>query len=417
MKTYPAVGATLVCAALIYESPGMAQTWMQTGAPAANWESVCCSADGRKIVAAGWLPDPSGFFSSGIIYRSTNSGAAWTSSEAPSEPWSAVVCSADGSRVLVASQLSTIVAGGGIYLSTESGLNWTLTGAPQMQDYASLASSADGTNIAAAIYAYFTPEAWPGTIYSSTNGGYGWTGTGLSGFLRTVSCSADGNYLISGGNYDTRFGNTTGIYTSGNAGTSWSLSALTLVAPMCVASSADRSKVFAAGLRSGIYRSTDGGESWIETSAPVLGWTAVACSVDGERLIATSASNVSFNPGLIYASTNSGTNWTQASAPDQNWVAVASSADGCRLFAAANGGGIYTCQTTPAPALNIRQCGNSVLLSWIVPSTPFRLQESADLANWSGVGISPVLNYTNLHYEVSLTPLTDATFYRLAQQP
>jgi hypothetical protein len=46
-----------------------------------------------------------------------------------------------------------------------------------------------------------------------------------------------------------------------------------------------------------------------------------------------------------------------------------------RVFAAANGGGIYTSQIIPAPVLKMTQSGDSLLLSWIVPSMEFGLQE------------------------------------------
>ena len=60
-------------------------------------------------------------------------------------------------------------------------------------------------------------------------------------------------------------------------------------------------------------------------------------------------------------------------------------------------------------------CYGQVLISWIVPSMPFVLQESADLmtTNWTGVTTVPKLNFTNLHHEVSV-PLSSANrFYRL----
>ena len=85
------------------------------------------------------------------------------------------------------------------------------------------------------------------------------------------------------------------------------------------------------------------------------------------------------------------------------------------MVAAANGGGIYTWQTTPHPVLNVTPSGANLLLSWIIPSQPFVLQENADLAttNWTDVASAPVLNLTNLQNQVTL-PLSAAhRFYRL----
>jgi hypothetical protein len=84
-----------------------------------------------------------------------------------------------------------------------------------------------------------------------------------------------------------------------------------------------------------------------------------------------------------------------------------------------NGGRIYISQTPPHPVLNIASIGNSVLLSWTLPATKFVLQQNSDLssANWTDVTANPVLNYTNLHYEVTVPTNSDAMFYRLASRP
>ena len=102
---------------------------------------------------------------------------------------------------------------------------------------------------------------------------------------------------------------------------------------------------------------------------------------------------------------------------DTNWAAVASSADGNRLFAAVNGGGIYTLETTPTPVVEIAISRGSLTLSWIIPSTPFVLQESADLtaANWVDVTVERTLNFSNLHYQATLPLSGDRRFYRLAR--
>ncbi len=132
----------------------------------------------------------------------------------------------------------------------------------------------------------------------------------------------------------------------------------------------------------------------------------MACSADGNRVIGIH--------GSIYTSADRGATWVSNSVPVANWSSVACSADGSRLFATVNGGGIYTFQATPAPTLNIRQSGNTVLVSWVVPSMEFDLQQSSDLTNWSGVGVTPVLNYTNLCQEVTLPLSQGPRFYRLA---
>jgi hypothetical protein len=143
-------------------------------------------------------------------------------------------------------------------------------------------------------------------------------------------------------------------------------------------------------------------------------------SADGMKVVATGGPNLSFPSvvGGIYTSADSGSTWVSNSAPVTNWSCVSSSADGCKLVAAVNGGGIYTWQATPAPALSISPSGTNVVLSWIVPSMNFVLQESSDLGSghWTDVATTPVLNYTNLNQQVSLPWDTGNRFYRLVSR-
>ena len=106
--------------------------------------------------------------------------------------------------------------------------------------------------------------------------------------------------------------------------------------------------------------------------------------------------------------------WTSNNVPEA--FAVASSADGSKLVAVVNGGGIYTRQTTPAPALSIVPSGGSLTLSWTVPSIDLVLQGNADLNtnNWMGMTNKPTLNLTNLKYEVSLPLSVGSRFFRLS---
>ena len=76
---------------------------------------------------------------------------------------------------------------------------------------------------------------------------------------------------------------------------------------------------------------------------------------------------------------------------------------------------IYTWQTAPSPKLNITPSGSGLLISWIVPSMPFVLQETADLntPDWTAVPMTPILNLTNLHHEVTVPLSGTNRFYRL----
>jgi hypothetical protein len=151
-------------------------------------------------------------------------------------------------------------------------------------------------------------------------------------------------------------------------------------------------------------------------------WGSAASSANGNKLVATAGIEVvsAYGAGCIFISTNRGTTWTQADAPFKLWSSVASSADGSKLVGSADpnsmrgfSGGIYTGQITPAPQLNLAPTNGNFMLSWIVPSTNFVMQQSADLTSWADVTNPPILNLTNLQNEVTLSPSNCSGFYRL----
>jgi photosystem II stability/assembly factor-like uncharacterized protein len=264
--------------------------------------------------------------------------------------------------------LAAAATDGFIYTSADSGTTWVSHNVPAYDSAVWVASSADGTRLVAAANA--------GYIFTSTNSGTTWQSAGgpLSTFLYSVASSADGSKLVVGA-YEF-------IFTSTNSGATWA-------------------------------------------SNNVLNyefWRSVASSADGNKLVAVASSTVvsSGGAGNIYISTNSGTAWAQADAPVRSWSGVASSADGCKLVGSAYPGrllvyfgGIYTSQSTPEPQLNLKPASNHLAFSWIVPSTNFVLQQSSDLASWTDLTNTPILNLTNLQDKVVLSPTNSSGFYRL----
>ena len=94
----------------------------------------------------------------------------------------------------------------------------------------------------------------------------------------------------------------------------------------------------------------------------------------------------------------------------------ASSADGGKLVGVVQRGHIYTWQTTVAPKLNIAPAGTNVVVSWVVPSMPFQLQQKINLmtANWSNVPSVFGFNFTSLQNQVILPHTNANAFFRLA---
>ncbi|MGO9704396.1 MAG: WD40/YVTN/BNR-like repeat-containing protein [Limisphaerales bacterium] len=380
------------CGLIAAGNSAFAQTWTQTSAPTNYWTSVASSADGTKLVAAA---------KNDGIWVSTNSGDTWIQTSAPNyQDGYSIASSFDGTKLVAGAHA------GGIYISTNSGQTWVSNNLPN-QDWYSVASSADGSKLAALIA--------NGVVFTSTDSGNTWVSSTNMPLLRSVASSADGTKLVAAG---------LEIYISTNSGSSWTQTN-SLSGGISVASSANGTCLVAAAGQ-WIFISTNSGMTWMQTSAPETNWNAVASSADGSRLVAVAGG--SKNPeipvlnGPIYTSTNSGMTWVSNSVPVQYWTSVASSADGCKLVAVnagmwnIAGGAIWISQTTPVPAVNITTTNSNLMLSWIIPSTNFVLQQNLDLTttNWETLTDTPALNLTNLQNEVMLSPSNSSGFYRLA---
>lgn len=377
-----------------------AQTWTQTSAPITNWQSIALSADGTKMVAAA-----GDYFGVGPIYLSTNSGVSWMQSSAPITNWLHVCSSADGSKL--------VGVGRRIFYSTNSGLNWYVASAPIPVEYwSSVASSADGTRLAAGVVGGSAPSARG--IYLSTNSGATWYPGGVNG--SDVALSADGLKLAA-----VVYNTFTPLFVtlSTNAGITWQSNYVSLSQPWWpLASSADGVKLAAAvggpfvSRIGSIHTSTNSGMTWTTNASlglPTANWIAIDSSADGSRLVAA------VRNGGIYTSVDSGATWVSNTVPPADWNAVTISADGYKLAAVAFGGGIWTAQTQVSPSMSIKTATSNVVISWLKPSTDFVLQQNTNLTttNWTTVTNAPVFNFTNLNDQVTLPKSATNNFYRL----
>jgi 6-bladed beta-propeller/NHL repeat len=385
--------------------------------PNENWDSVASSADGSVLVAVA-NNNPMLSTPGGPIFISTNSGANWAlAAGAPTNGlWETVACSADGSKMIAAG------GGGGsyifpIYTSPDMGVTWVSNNAPVI-NWQSVASSADGASLVAAA-------ELNQVIYTSTNSGAVWTqatnAPKVSWF--SVALSADGTKLAAVAN------GSTNIFTSPDFGATWITNNVP-AGPgeiiqrgwSSIASSADGNKLIAAAGGNGasgfIFISTNSGAAWRLTATNILSglvahpWIYVASSADGSTLAAVS--DVASPFGVVITSTNSGATWTSNAVPFLDWNAVALSADGAKLVATVgypSTGPIYVSQATPAPILNLSASDN--VISWTVPSLDFTLQQSSDLSTWTDMTNAPVLNFTTLENQVVLPSPVGNSFFRL----
>jgi hypothetical protein len=177
-----------------------------------------------------------------------------------------------------------LVAGNGLYRSTNFGATWT----PLPVGAWVIASSADGTKL---VSAYFNHNGFPmGCICTSTNSGDAWTQTSAPLYSWTgwtaLASSADGTRLAATIGY-TSFPTGPGpIYISPDGGGTWQASSSPTSHWTSVACSADGVRLVATMMFGGIYTSTDSGTTWVSNDVPVASWSAVASSADGTRLVA-----------------------------------------------------------------------------------------------------------------------------------
>ena len=284
-----------------------------------KWESgVACSSDGMKVIAG---TNGNGLFA--LQFSIVTSGYNWTPNNI-SIYCTSIASSADGTKLAACDY-------GGRYMwtSTDSGLNWSKYS--QSQGFYDVASSADGTKLIAC--------EGGGNIWISTNSGISWTknttvNNGSAGSWHRVASSADGKTLCAcelPGN----------IWISTNYGDTWSFRYIAGAGWNDIACSADGTKIIACGQSFvGFHRSSDSGSSWT-TNGPYLSWTSVASSADGTKLVAC------VTAGYIYTSTDSGASWSTNgnSSGSKNWLMVASSADGTKLVACEDNSGYISTST------------------------------------------------------------------------
>jgi hypothetical protein len=437
----------------------LAQGWVQLTAPSTNIGPITCSADSSKLLlAGGYLFN---WYNWGdVLYVSHDSGATWTAAAVPTGGWNAVASSADGT-VLMATETGSRA----VYISTDAGTNWSRAALP-VALWQGVACSANG----AALYATAsrTANGSPEGVYASADGGATWSQAGVppatpNGDWGPVACSADGTRVMTGEGAH--------VWISTNSGMNLRL-AFTLNPPYLfsgdqlacgsLACSAD-GRMVAVGAESlvgydysqvAVATSADAGARWAWTldTIPILGeacsiWWVVCVSADGRRLAASGWAGVGPAGGLpmgpVLVSEDSGASWLEPpGAPDlaswpggvppgttnslAQWTGLALSADGSRLTGVFMDGccvsyhpGLVAQQVALAPVIDIGVAARQLVVSWVVPSVHFELQQSSDIgaASWTNVAAAPVLNYSTLREEVTVPSSGQQMFYRLVSRP
>jgi hypothetical protein len=226
--------------------------------------------------------------SNGGVYRSTNMGQSWTQTALD-----------NGHVYSLTTSGSTLVAGTysrGIYLSTNNGETWMQT-QPYDEYVTSLASS--GSTIFAGTFSY---QGGSG-VFLSTNSGQSWTPTTGLDLANVRSFATTGAGVWAGTNH--------GVFQTGNAGQTWSLSGLGEHSISSLAVSG--SYIFACDVHcdeccgGSVYRSSNKGQTWEQTPIGTISSFAISGSI-----IYAGGGNCCEGDcwGYVYRSTDNGATWT-----------------------------------------------------------------------------------------------------------
>ena len=271
--------------------------------------------------------------------------------------WYSIASSADGTK------LAAVEAGhsGYIWTSIDSGKTWIPSDGTNGttntvgHGWSSIASSADGTKLVAVDNTF-------GFIWTSKDGGITWIPsdgtngtTNTTGFMwKSVASSADGKELVAvieGNGF---------IFTSKDFGSTWIPSDGNNAGTMdtsghywySITSDASGIKLAAVDLNGYIWTSKDSGLNWsaadgnnstTDTSGHV--WYSITSSADGSKLAAVDGN------AYIWTSKDGGLTWTPADGNNgtsdtfgPSWLAITSDASGTKLAAVGRSGSIWMSQ-------------------------------------------------------------------------
>ena len=294
--------------------------------PAMDFLRVACADDGRTLVA---LVTEN---SRREIYVSADSGATWTRrwAPAPAADWQKVAISGDGRTLIVVGQNNA-----GVVISRDGGVSWAVPASfPNAAGAIDAAFSTDGAKLVVVTYGY---------IYTSADAGETWSGArALLKTWKTVASSLDGVKLDA-------LAEDGGLYTSLDSGVTWTLMA-TFAANgnPTIATSRDGVRLAAVQASGSVWTST-----YAQAAAflPVAeqgecDYVAAAGSSDGARLAFFCTLGTTTTTTLL-TSDDYGDSWTRRDhgmALSGSIDDLASSSDGSRLFAAeyATDGGLWT---------------------------------------------------------------------------
>ena len=224
----------------IYTSNDYGLTWSrQENAGSRFWKGVASSGDGKILHAVSYPGD---------IYRSEDFGISWEKINCCNRYWWTISSSGNGEKIIAAEYISPE---GTISISVDGGKNWSNSVSPGGGNWHTVASSLDGSRMAAIDVGGF--------IHTSDDYGANWrvnTSAGKKTWW-SIDMSDDGQVIAA-------VAEDSNIVVSNDAGISWN-SVLSLKDKNwnSVAISGNGMKIFALGdYGAGLYYSEDSGKTW-----------------------------------------------------------------------------------------------------------------------------------------------------------
>ena len=334
-----AAGQTIGTRKLGGTEPGLDSTWVENAEPIHNWWFVASSARGVKLAAvANNALVATGAPNIGYIYTSADAGLTWLErQDVGSRSWASIASSADGTK------LAAVAVNSIIWTSADSGATWQAQNDSGSRFWVSITMSADGSRMAAVALesGYGIGDGRIYTWQQTAGNAFGagpWTARAVAREWRSIASSADGSKLVAAV-YTNPPDAQPPIYLSTDYGATWTPSPQwppsqpAILSFYRVASSAGGTRLVAAERFGKIYTSSDSGLTWV-VRAPAGGFNSIASSSDGNTLVAVQPD------GKIFISTDAGATWAQREQV-RFWRGVAVSADGNQIVAAVNNGRIY----------------------------------------------------------------------------
>ena len=301
----------------IYTMSNTGTNYVQTLAPPAYWNSVCCNT--TFTILAGCY---SGGSTAGISVNTNSGTGSWMTTTFSNIKLINITCNPTGSVILVFSSQ-------GIYISTNYGTTWNLSSIPifSLINWGGVSISSDLTRL---VYC--------GGAVTYANNIYTLICSNISSVpINTLSITANWQAICSN-LYGTVLAACiygSGIYTSTNTGLLWTNSSAPSLNWTAICCDISGINITASTNGSGIYTSTNGGQTWSQTSAPTLNWSSICNNNTGQTIIACS------NGSGIYISINRGQTWSQTSAPSANWTSIACNYTASIITACINNGTIW----------------------------------------------------------------------------